>query len=334
MDIDPHKLPHLYRDASAQLVPNTPLKDMQIDLQPGTRAAGVLPRGATIAAGQTTAPIDADELLAALDGDTRSWLTSLIAELGAGTAGRGGDVRAMLRMLGPTAGQLREIGDLLAGRRTALARIVHNLGVLSRATSTRDAQLTTVVRAGDATVSALAGENVALERSLTELPSTLASTRRTLTDVSGLADALRPTATALVPTARQLPATLRHARTLLRGAALLPLNQIAPFVHAALPLGRQLPALTADLRQEVPELTGTFRVLAYAINELDYDPGGANQGFLYWLSWFAHNADSFISTSDANGPGWRTLLLGSCTTFRTTSVGPLIESLLGTSFGC
>ena len=36
MDIDPAKLPHLYRDATAELVPNTPLKDMQVDIQPGT----------------------------------------------------------------------------------------------------------------------------------------------------------------------------------------------------------------------------------------------------------------------------------------------------------
>ena len=37
MEIDPGKLTRVYNDAHAMLVPNTPLKDMQIDIAPGTR---------------------------------------------------------------------------------------------------------------------------------------------------------------------------------------------------------------------------------------------------------------------------------------------------------
>ena len=36
MTIDPSRLPRVYRDAHAQLVPNTPLADMQIDIVPGS----------------------------------------------------------------------------------------------------------------------------------------------------------------------------------------------------------------------------------------------------------------------------------------------------------
>jgi phospholipid/cholesterol/gamma-HCH transport system substrate-binding protein len=334
MDIDPAKLPHLYRNASAELVPNTPLKDMQVDIQPGTRAAGPLRRGATIAVGQTTSPIDSDELLASLDGDTREWLASLITELGAGTQGRGGDIHALLRSLGPTTGQLRQIGDLLAARRVQLADIVHNLGTLTRATSVKDTQLAMVVRAGDQTVSALADQNVALRESIMRLPGTLQTARRTLTDVTGLAQVLGPTAVALLPTARNLPVTLRDSLTLIRGAGLLPLQQIPSFVNAVLPLATQLPPLTSDLRVEVPALTSSFKVLAYTTNEIAYNPGGNNPGFLYWLAWFAHNADSFISNSDANGPVWRALLLTSCTSLKASTIGPLLETVLGTTFGC
>lgn len=334
MDIDPAKLPHLYRDASAELVPNTPLKDMQVDIQPGNQSAGALPHGATITVGQTTSPIDSDELLASLDGDTREWFTSLITELGQGTKGRGEDIRALLQNLGPTTEQLRQIGDLLAGRRLKLADIVHNLGTLTRATAAKDAQLTTVVRAGDQTVAALAGQNVALRNSIVRLPGTLQTTRKTLVDVTGFANALAPTATALVPTARRLPTTLTDARTLMSGAALLPLDKIHAFVNAVIPLASQLPPLTSDLRVEVPALTATFKVLAYTTNEIAYNQGAKNPGFEYWLAWFAHNADSFISNSDANGPVWRSLLLTSCTSLKGSAVGPLLEKVLGTTFGC
>ncbi|MGH3610866.1 MAG: MlaD family protein [Pseudonocardiaceae bacterium] len=334
MDIDPGKLPHLYRNASAELVPNTPLKDMQVDIQPGTRRAGLLPRGATIAVGQTTSPIDSDELLAALDGDTREWLSSLITELGQGTQGRGPDIRALMRTLGPTTGQLRQIGDLLAARRHALAAIVHNLGTLTRATSVKDTQLATVVRAGDATVSALANQNMALRTSIVRLPGTLQTARQTLTDVTGLANALGPAAVALLPTARNLPTTLRNSQTLIRSAGLLPLQKIPAFVSAVLPLATQLPPLTSDLKVEVPALTSSFQVLAYTTNELAFTPGAQNPGFLYWLAWFAHNADSFISNSDANGPAWRALLLSSCSSLKASTLGPLLETVLGTTFGC
>jgi phospholipid/cholesterol/gamma-HCH transport system substrate-binding protein len=334
MDIDPSKLPRLYRNASAELVPNTPLDDMQVEIQPGSSSAGALAHGATIPVAQTTSPINSDDLLASLDGDTREWLTSLITELGSGTQGRGPDIRALLRNLGPTTGQLRQIGDLLAARRTQLADIVHNLGTLTQATSAKDSQLTTVVRAGQATVSALASQNVALRNSIVRLPGTLQTTRRTLVDVTGLANALGPTATALLPTARHLPTTLKDTQTLIGGAGLLPLKKIPAFVNAVLPLARQLPPLTSDLKVEVPALTSSFKVLAYTTNELAYNPGGNNPGFLYWLSWFAHNADSFISNSDANGPVWRSLLLTSCSSLKSSTIGPLLETVLGTNFGC
>jgi phospholipid/cholesterol/gamma-HCH transport system substrate-binding protein len=334
MEIDPSKIRHLYRDANADLVPNTPLKDMQVNISPGHPSAGVLPGGATIAAGQTTIPVDSDDLLDSLDTDTRSWFTSLVTELNDGTQGRGNDIRALLHNLGPTAAQMRQIGDLLAARRIALSQIVHNLGVLSHAAAQKDGQIQTAVQAGDKTIQALAGQNVALRQAVERLPGTLSTTRRTLSDVTGLANALGPTATALVPTARKLPRTLRDTRTLFEGAALLPLRDIPPFVKAVVPLARQLPPLSTDLRAAIPQLINAFKVLAYTTNEVAYNPGGRNPGFLYWLSWFAHNADSFIGNSDANGPAWRALVLTTCPALKSFSFGPLIESLLGTTFGC
>src|SRR5205823_7001835 len=182
--IDRPKLPGraLDRNAHADLVPNTPLKDMQIDIAPGDRSAGALPAGGTIPVAQTTTPVDADDLLDSLDTDTRTWFTSLITELNGGTAGRGKDIRKLLMSLGPTSQQLRQVGDLLAARRHELSLIVHNLGVLTKATSQKDTQLATVVRAGDQTVHALASQDAALREAIVRLPGTLQTTRKTLGD--------------------------------------------------------------------------------------------------------------------------------------------------------
>jgi phospholipid/cholesterol/gamma-HCH transport system substrate-binding protein len=169
---------------------------------------------------------------------------------------------------------------------------------------------------------------------VTLLPGTLERTRTTLHDLVGFGHALGPASNALTPVARSLPATLRRSQTLFRGAALLPLGQIKPFVTAALPLARQLPPLASDLKIEVPDLIDAFKVLLYSTNELAYDPGGKNPGFLYWLAWFAHNSDSFISASDANGPVWRTVLVSNCDSLKSLVVGQVLQQVLGTKFGC
>jgi phospholipid/cholesterol/gamma-HCH transport system substrate-binding protein len=333
MELKPSQLPaphKLYRNASAVLFPNTPLKDMEVDIDPGTPNAGVMPQGGTIPIGQTTVPVDSDELLDALDSDTRTWFSSLITDLNEGTTGRGQDIKALLQNLGPTSIQLRQIGDLLAARRQELAQIVHNLGTLTKAVSVKDGQLQTVVRAGDQTVGALANQNVALRQAISRLPGTLQQTRTTLADSTTLANALGPTANALVPVARRLPSTLNNSQTLFKGAALLPLNKIPAFVNAVIPLAQQLPPVESNLKAELPSLISSFKVLGAVTNETAYVPGHGNPGFLYWLGWFAHNADSFLSTADVNGGAWRGLTLLSCNDL-TGSLGALLSQVFGGS---
>ena len=122
-----------------------------------------------------------------------------------------------------------------------------------------------------------------------------------------------------------------------QGAALLPLQQIPAFVDATRPLTLDLPPLERKLKIEVPDTIAAFKVLTYATNEITYNPGGRNPGFLYWLAWFAHNSDSFLSTHDANGGGWRGLLSLSCSDLGGT-LGGLLTGLLGsnlsTLLGC
>jgi phospholipid/cholesterol/gamma-HCH transport system substrate-binding protein len=273
-------------------------------------------------------PVDSDELLDSLDTDTRTWFSSLITDLNEGTTGRGQDIKQLLQNLGPTSVQLRQIGDLLAARREELAQIVHNLGTLTKAISAKDGQLRTVVQAGDQTVGALANQDVALKEAISRLPGTLATTRTTLADSTKLADALGPTANALVPVAQRLPSTLRNSQTLFQGAALLPLNKIPAFVNAVIPLAKQLPPVESNLKQELPSLISSFKVLGAVTNETAYVPGHGNPGFLYWLAWFAHNTDSFLSTADVNGGGWRGLTLVSCSDL-TGGFGVLLKQVFG-----
>jgi phospholipid/cholesterol/gamma-HCH transport system substrate-binding protein len=60
MEIDPAKLPHVYDNAVAELVADTPLKDLVIELGPGRPPGKPLPDGGVISVANTSPPIDSD----------------------------------------------------------------------------------------------------------------------------------------------------------------------------------------------------------------------------------------------------------------------------------
>ena len=74
----------LFRDASILMRPRTLLKDMILQVTPGTPAAGPLQGGDRIPVSRTLADVNLDELLSALDGDTRAALVMLAQGAGQG----------------------------------------------------------------------------------------------------------------------------------------------------------------------------------------------------------------------------------------------------------
>src|SRR5436189_5815337 len=67
----------VYRNAHVLLRPKTGLKDMYLALDPGTKDAGSLASGGTIAVANTLPDMNPDEVLAQLDSDTRAYLQVL-----------------------------------------------------------------------------------------------------------------------------------------------------------------------------------------------------------------------------------------------------------------
>jgi phospholipid/cholesterol/gamma-HCH transport system substrate-binding protein len=293
------------------LQPITPLDDMQINLTPGGPPAPPLAAGGTIAIGQTTAPVPLSDLLSTLDGDTRSFLSSLIASLDQGTAGRGPDMRRMLDALGPTTAQAAQITRAVARRRAALARLVHNLAVLTYAAS-RDRQLASLVVAGNQTLQALAREDMPLRQAIAKLPGTLAVARSTLVDLEPFAQKLGPTVSALLPAVRRLPATFGALRPFADAGSSALRSEIRPLIKDAQPLVRELAPIVTTLSGTTPRLSRSFEILTYLANELAYNPGGTNQGFLFWMAWAFHNLNSVISIGDAHGGILRAQVMANC----------------------
>jgi phospholipid/cholesterol/gamma-HCH transport system substrate-binding protein len=334
LELERDLLPDVYRDARAALVPITPLKDMQVELDPGRAAAGRLPEGGTIRLARTSSPGSLAELLSALDHDTRDFLTSLIANLDLGTRGRADGVRQALRSLGPATSQVRSITTRLDRRRRSLARLVRNLGTITAAAG-EDQALRTVVASGQDVLHAVAREDRALDAGLRRLPGTLTTVRRTLRSTAGFTRELTPTLDAITPATDRLPQTLGTLEPFARETASALRSEIRPLVREAQPLVRRLARAVTDLHASAPALTTAMRVANYALNELAYNPPGDDEGLLFWFPWWFHNYGSMFGAQDAHGSAARAMALVNCQQLAgAVPLGDILNVLLGTYALC
>ncbi len=330
LDIKRDKLPRVWDNAFATLVPNSPLKDLQMEIRPGGPPARELPEGGTIRIARTSPPIDSDELTNALDADTRLFFQTLVSGVDAGLEGRGKDLQELFKSLGPTTEDLATVTGALADRRRQLRRLVANLAVLTREVGRRDGELARVVTAGNQTVQALAAEERALRASVRKLPGTLQTARRALDEVTDFSNELGPAATRLRRTARAATPALRAAGPLVTEATPILRTKVRPLVRELQPIARDLGPTTRDLNAVTPALTTAFNVLNYVVNEAAYNPPGPEEGYLFWLAWFSHNAASFLSQEDAHGAAWRGLAAFSCENLsQSPNLGPIVQGVLG-----
>ena len=330
LEIKRDKLPKIWGNAFATMVPNSPLKDLLMEIRPGGPPAPELKDGSTIRVARTSPPIDSDELTNALDADTRQFFQTLVSGVDTGLRGRGEDLRELFKTLGPASEDLASVSSALADRRKQLRRLVGNLAILSREVGKRDVELARVVDAGSATVTALASEERALRESVRKLPATLRTTRRALDSVKDFSRELGPAATRLRPVARKAGPALQAAAPLVREGTPILRDRIRPLVRELQPIARDLGPTTRDLNTVTPSLTTAFQVLNYVVNEAAFNPEGKDEGYLFWLAWFAHNASSFISTEDAHGAAWRGLGVFSCEQLaQSPNLAPILGGIAG-----
>jgi phospholipid/cholesterol/gamma-HCH transport system substrate-binding protein len=345
----------VYRDATVLLRPRTPLKDMYLALDPGTKATGAVPAGGLLSAASTSPDIDLDQILAGLDADTRSYLLLLLGggaqafrdPVGDDPTASGAtdsppsaqavdDLRGTFKRFEPLDRDTNEFATLLAQRSANLRLAIHNLDQVASALGGVDGQLASLISSSNTNFSAISSEDANLQAGLTLLPGTLNQTDRTLAKVQTFAGQLGPTLTALQPFAHALAPALKATRPLFADTAPVIRDQLRPFSIAVQPLARTLRPAARQLSQAVPALSRSVEVLDTLFNTLAYQPSGSEQGYLFWGSWLAHNASTLTDVQDAQGPTVRGIFMATCpalnlleTTIQASSpsVGPLLDLL-------
>jgi phospholipid/cholesterol/gamma-HCH transport system substrate-binding protein len=315
----------VYRNATLLLRPKTGLKDMFIEMDPGTRSAGAVPDGGTLPVSNTLPDVNLDEILSNLDSDTRAYLQILINAGGQafGSKGYSPDLRATFKRFYPTAKYTAELTSALAQRRTNLQHVIHNFQLLTTALAGRDHQLAQLIDSSNANFKAIADEDQKLQQTLQLLPGTLSTANTTLGKTDQLARLLGPTFQALRPGARALGPSLAETRPFLRQTTPVIRDQLRPFARDAQPTVHELRIAAQHLNPAAPRLTRSVRLLNVLLNTLAYKPPG-QQGFLYWAAWLNHAGASLWSTQDAHGALRRGLFLTDC-----SSLGVLQALLTG-----
>jgi phospholipid/cholesterol/gamma-HCH transport system substrate-binding protein len=334
MSIDPKYKRLIHSNATALLRPKTGLQDMFVELNPGSSPAPVVKAGYTIPLAQTDPEINFDEVLASLDADTRQYLDLLVNGAGQGLQGQGNNLAGVFERFEPTHQDLARLNGAVAVRGRDLRQLVNSLRRLNDALAAKQGQIVDMIDSSSKVFGALASEDSNISRAVGDLPGTLQQTTLTLEKVQAFASQLGPAASKLLPAAQDLPAAnaaikalaLPNSSTGYLGGTSIVQNQIRPFVVASRPVVRDLKPASNNLATATPNLSKTFKVINDFFNVLGYYPAAPQHGYLWWLSWLAHDGRTLFSIQDAAGDFRPVFVQASCAT-----IGGLVNLIPGLS---
>ncbi|HEY3828207.1 MAG TPA: MlaD family protein [Solirubrobacteraceae bacterium] len=312
MNLKPSYARYIYRDATMLLRPKTQLKDETVEVNPGSPSAGRVPAGYIVPIAQTAPDGNLEELLDALDTEARASLQELLAGAGEGLQGNGANLSATFKRFAPLGQDLAKIGREVDKRQADVSSSIHNFRLLMEALGNKDSQLAALVDSSNAVFATFSQQDRQVQETLRELPAVLKATNKGLAKASTAFHVVAPTLKALEPFAKGLAPANRAAQPFFRKTTPILENQIQPLLRQILPVLNNVEPSVQDVSEAFPQLKTGFAVFNEFLNELAYNPGPNQGGFLFFLDWANHNLDSVVSQGDAHGALGQTLVYFNC----------------------
>jgi len=279
-----------------------------VQISPGPTTNAALPDGAMITA--TTPRVELDQILDALDPDTRAELRRVIPGLDAALAGHEADLGATLETAGPALHAATDVLDAIGSDGPALQTLLSSVRDLAERLVARRDSLRGVIDGFDRNLEQTSKRADDLAAGLDELPATLRATDSVLGKVPPAAAAALPLLRDLRPAVEALPAAAADLRPFL--AELRPaLVELRPALSSLAGVLTETPGLLDKAHAVVPPVTG---VVASLLPVLDY-----LRPYTPELAGALANLNSASANYDANGHFLRiyvssgSLLLGSAT---------------------
>jgi ABC-type transporter Mla subunit MlaD len=272
------KFGSVYKDAQAEVRPNTALQDMYLDVvNRGTPSAGVAASGYVVPLSQTQSPVNLAEVLNTFQPDVRTQLYNMLDQLGNGLQDRGADLRRAFALLAPFLQVAGSASQQLAVRSTLTKQLVHNTSVLSTILASRSTQLRELITSGTTTLEALSTEGGrALRQTIAGLGPAMYAVYLTLKGNEVVASNLRRVLVALGPVVNDLLSGLDNLRALANSAdpavrrLQVPVAKLVPLAAALQPFARNLSSSLTRISPQVPtvdKLTTDLAACTVGTNE-------------------------------------------------------------------
>jgi virulence factor Mce-like protein len=230
MEIADKGLP-IHKDATLKIRPRIFLEgNFFVDLKPGTPAAPVIDDNDTLPITQTSTPVQLDEVLTALQSDSREDLQAALEGFGTALTAKptaAEDATQDPSTRGETAAEslnqaVRTGGDALKGTAIVndallgtephdLSKLIAGLGKVSHALGRNEATLQDLVTNFNTTVAAFASRSSELKQSIHLLAPTLEHADAALTSLNRAFPNTRAFAREILPGVRETPATIKAA---------------------------------------------------------------------------------------------------------------------------
>ncbi len=160
----------LHQGLSADIRPKSLLGEKYVDLHDGPGNAVAYDAAVTLHASTKSDPVELDQFINSLDPPTRTAIRVLLDDLGAGVAGRGGDLNSAIAAGKADLANLSVTGRTLDNRDPDLDKILVGLdGVLSRITTNDQlTQLSQLIANGQHTLNDIEQVQTSFSRSFTD----------------------------------------------------------------------------------------------------------------------------------------------------------------------
>jgi phospholipid/cholesterol/gamma-HCH transport system substrate-binding protein len=311
MDIEPKYLDLIHPDASLLLRPKTNLNDMVVEIDPGA-AKGHIEDGYNFPLSRTEPNVNLDAFLATLDADTRQYIQLLVAGGAQGIGGRGRQLSGALRRLQPFSHYVADLNRAVAKRRVALARVIHDFGLLTTELGRHDSELERFVVSSRAALGNFANQQQAIEATLTEFPSALGAGEAAFASVNKFSSTARPALLGLIPQAQALGPALQANGKFFEQTTAPIRDQIRPFTRQTRPVLTHAKQGSADFSKSVRSFGNALGAFNSFLNELAYKPKGSRESFLFYLPWLNHDTNTTFNLDDPGGVVGRSLIMISC----------------------
>jgi ABC-type transporter Mla subunit MlaD len=188
-----------------------------VDLIPG-RHGTPLPSGATLAASQTSTPVNLDQVLDTFNGPTRQGTQDFVGQLGEGLAGQGENVSQTIHQAPGVLSQLGSVSAAVNARPQAMRSLITGSQGAAAAIDPVRNSLANGFSPENQALQPFIVQRAGVDSTLDQAPPTLTTLHGDLPAVRGLVAQVQGLAQAAIPTLGAAPAALNQTSALLVAA--------------------------------------------------------------------------------------------------------------------